>query len=663
MFTPQTKQKPRKLLNLYQTKYAKGVITSLADSIIPLDGLADLTNAELVQDARPRPRPSLIARAGDLAGTAIIGIGTFVKIVDGLPENWEISMQVVGGVGKICVRKDTDDWDEIGGSYDEAAWAQFCQSNNRVYVSNGVDDMSYFDIDSATIVTGSALADPSAPTAAKTGLTGTTYTYYYKISANNEFGETAASPADSETVGKLRDLWDSSNYVDVSWSAVPGADSYNVYVGDSSGNEYYIATVTGLAYRDDGTAAQNTFRLFPSGNSTTGPTLTFLFNSNGQLFGVGDINNPSYLWYSGQGTNSGDFSPFNGGGYVGINYGGDTVPVHVRAFRDGKGNPAITVLSKGAGNPGKLHHVTFESTTIGDTLIIYPNVYEANGQDGTISKFGVVETNNSLYYPTGDAFKTTGTKPSVINVLTTDDISQQIQPSVANLNRAAMANTVGVAHEGKIFWAVPTGSNTENNEIWIMDLSRRGLWILRWTVAARFMWIYEDNDGNTHLSVLTYDNEILEFSRSADTTDNGVAFRVRVASGAIVFDEGGVSMASIEIVRFKLLYPKGTIQINVYGLGEDGSVEQLANDTFEQTVSNTGWSQWAWAGHNTPTMWSGEVGIVNLYSRSVAVRPIEVDEILNELRWEIITEDTDCDFIHASTHIRGKIIPGLYYGD
>lgn len=663
MFTPPKNQPQPKELKVGQTKFPRGVITVLADSIMPVDGLADLTNAELVQDARPRPRPSLAPYGDDLIGDAYIGMGTFVKIVDGLPEYHEISMQTVGGVGKVYTRKDGGTWNLIGGSYDDTAWVQFCQSNFRVYISNGVDNMSYYDIELDSIVTASALSTPSAPTPTKTGLTGTNYTYYYKITANNAFGETAASTAGTVQVGSLRDVWDSSsNYVTVTWSSVSGATSYNIYVGDSSGNEYYLATVTGLSFKDDGSVAVNIFRLFPSGNSTTGPTLTFLYNSNGQLFGVGDINNPSYLWYSGQGSHAGDFSPFNGGGYVAINYGGETIPTHVRPFRTGKGDPAITVLSRGAGN-GKLHHVTFDSTTVGDTVIVFPNVFEANGQDGTVSKFGVVEANNSLYYPTGDAFKSTGTKPSVINILNTDDISEQIQPSVQALNRAAMDSSVGLFNQGKIYWAVPTGSSSENNEIWILDLSRKGLWILRWTVAAKFMWLYQDNSGVTHHLVLTYDNQVLEFTRAIATTDNGVGFRVRVASGAIVFDDEGVTMASVEMYRFKLLYPKGSIQINIYGLGEEGALSLLATDTYTQTVSRSGWGQLLWSDSALPSMYSDDVGAVDLFSQSVVVVPIEVDETLNEIRWEVIAEGADIDFILASERIKGTLIPGLYYGD
>lgn len=661
MFKPPQSTPKRRLINESQTSFPKGYISTLADSRIPVDGLADLTNMELVQDSLPRPRPSLIAYGADFLGTCI-GIGTFVKIVDGLPERWEISMQNISGTGKIHVRKDGDSWTEVGGSYDDAAWTDLTQSNNRVYISNGVDNMSYYDIDSNTIVSASALATPSAPVITQHGMSGSNFNYYYKVTANNAFGETAASVADSEDVSLIRDAWDAStNYIELAWSAVTGALSYNVYMGDSSGNEYYLATVTGLYFKDDGTISPNIFRLYPSGDSTTGPILKRLVNSNGQLFGVGDVDNPSYLWYSGTGTHSGDFSPFNGGGFVAINYGGETIPVAVRSFRDGRGNPAITVLSKGAGGKGKLHHVTFESQTIGDTLIIFPNVYEANGQSGTISPRGVVEANNNLYYPTGDAFKSTGTKPSVLNILSTDNISQSIDPDVQNLNITAMENCVGLEYQGKIYWSLPSGTGA-NSEIWILDLTRKGLWILRWTVAAEHLWIYEDNDGITHFMALV-DGMAMEFTRAANTRDEGGAFNTRVASGALTFDKSGMAMGSIEIARFKFLYPKGTIQVNVYGLGEDGVSQLISEESFEQQVSFTGFGQLLYSDGSVPSVYSDDVGPIDFTSQKIAVIAIEVDDILNELSWEILTDEANCDYFLSSVHLTGRNIDRLYYGD
>lgn len=666
MFTPAKGQKKRAPVNIEQTKFNKGYISTLADSRIPNDGLADTLNISIEQDGLPRPRPSLV-RYGEQPLGAVIGMGKFTKIVSGVPEYWEISMQVISGVGKLHIRKDGDTWVEVvdaDNSYDSAAWTMFTQTNNAVYISNGVDNMSFYDINAGTITKYSALATPGAPTVNQTGLTGTTFTQRYKISANNEAGESIASTAGTVQTSKQRDLWDgTTEYVEVTWSAVAGADTYNVYWGDAAGYEYYMTTVSGLSFTDTSAIAPNTFRLYPQADSSTGPKLTYLYNKNAQLFGVGDVNNRSYLWYSGAGADAGDFSPFNGGGYVPIDLGGESVPVNVRSFRDGKGTPALTVLTKGAGNAGKLYHVTFNQTTYGETVIIYPEVYEANGQSGTTSPMAVVEANNNLIYPTGTDFKSTGTKANIVNILATDSIAPSLERDLTKLSLGSMDKAVALENENKVYFALPVGTDY-NNEIWVHDLSRDGLWILRWTVEATYMWLYEDNAGETHHCVLTRDNVILEFSRSVATADDSQPFRTSLKSGGVVFDPTGITMASIETSRFKFLYPRGDINISISGIGEDGPTNSVASSTYSAKVALTDWGDVEYSSESEITDYSSEPTASEATSDDqVAVVPIEVDEILNQLTWTVTTEAADCDYLGPSVLTTGKAINGLYYGD
>lgn len=666
MFVPKKARKPRPPINIVQRKFNKGYVSTLSDSRIPNDGLADALNITLEQDGLPRPRPSLVRYGEQPLGT-MIGMGKFTKIVSGLPEYWEISMQDIGGTGKVHIRKDGDAWEAIvdaDNSYSSTAWTTFTQANSRVYISNGTNNMSYYDINAGTITAYSSLATPGAPTVTQTGLAGATYTMRYKISANNAAGESIASTAGTVTVTKLRDVWNgTSEYVDVTWSSVAGAVSYNVYWGDTAGYEYYLTTVTGLSFRDDSSIAPNTFRLYPAADSSTGPKLTNLYNKNSQLFGVGDVNNPSYLWYSGAGTEAGDFSPFNGGGYVPIDLGGDTVPVAVRSFHDGKGTSALTVLTRGGGRAGKVYHVVFNTTTYGETVIVYPEVYEANGQAGTSSPHAVVEINNNLIYPTGNDFKSTGTKPNLVNILATDSIAQALENDLTKLNLAAMDGAVGMEYQGKAYFALPVGASS-NNEVWVYDTTRNGLWILRWTVSAKWMWVYEDNSGTAHHCVLTSDNVVLEFSRAVATADDGVAFRTNVKGNGLTFDEAGDAMASIEFLRFKFLYPRGDIDINISGIGEDGPTQTLAATTITTIVPRTGFSNGEWSGPGNIVQWSETPEITTEEAgEQIHVEPVEVDEILNQATWEISTEAADTDYILSSVLTTGKAISGLYYGD
>jgi hypothetical protein len=669
MFVPQAKRKARKPINITQgapsgNGFKKGYQSFVTDSRMPFDALADLTNATLDQDNLPRPRQSLILHGEQPLGT-MLGAGTFIKIVAGHPEKWDISMQVIAGVGKIHVRKDGDTWVAATGTntYDDEATVNFCQSGKRVYVSNASNAMSYYDITTGATVEYTALTTPSAPTATGTGLAGTNYTYYYRITANNAVGESTASVADTEDVSTVRDSWASATqYITVTWSAVTNATSYSIYVGTVAGSEQYLTSTTGLTLKDDGSLTLNAFKLAPAGNSTEGPTLTYMWNKDGQLYGVGDIDNPDYLWYDAGATAVGDFSPFNGGGNVGINSGGDTVPQAVRSFRTGKGDPAVTVLSSGVAGVGKMHHVVFSTTTFDNNVITIPNVQEANGQGGTVSARAVLEANNSLWYPTGQDFKSTGTAANIQNILSTNSVSNDIIPDVQRLNLAAMSGSCGLVHENKLYWSLPVGGSS-NNQIWVKDLSRRGIWIMPWTISAQFMWLSEDNTtGDVNFCIYDGTN-ILAFSRSVSTQDNGVPFAGRVAHEGLVWSESGMTMGAIQEQRFKLLQPSGTIRTNAFGLDEDGAVNTLATDTFTQTSSFTGWGQLLYSNGANPSLYSDDVGMINFISTSVHVTTLEIDETLNQLGWEVTWDTANVDFYLSTVHTKGIEITNSYFGD
>ena len=95
--------------------------------------------------------------------------------------------------------------------------------------------------------------------------------------------------------------------------------------------------------------------------------------------------------------------------------------------------------------------------------------------------------------------------------------TQAIDPDVRKLNLAAMSKCVGLYYNGRIHWAVANGTST-NNEIWTLDIARGGLWILRWTLPADWLYLYEDNTGVTHFCALV-NNRIVEFTSSVSTQD------------------------------------------------------------------------------------------------------------------------------------------------
>jgi len=644
-------RKARKVVNIHQNKFPKAYVSTTDDSRRPLDSLSDMTNMEIIQDNVPRPRPPLV-RYGTQAPYSIIGRGKY-RYGGSRGLLWMLN---VSGTGKVYKQVDGGDFDIIGGTYDSTAWAMSVQSKGRAYVYNGVDNLTYIDLDAWTQNSYTALTTPGAPSVSKTGMAGTSFTHYYRISANNEVGESIASAVGSVTSGKIRDAWiENTDYNTVTWSTVTNATSYTVYYGSNSTDLYELYTVDGNAtttFIDYGTLATNPFKLAPEGNSTQGEVFTWMYvdAKNSQVFGITAGNK---LYYSAPGT--GDFSAYNGGGWVAIDEDGDTELNYVDGFRNGKGDPVLTVSARGAAGKGKLFHVTFETLTIGDQSITYPNVYEANGQAGTYAPRAVIKARDSLTYPTGLDFKSTGTSQNVVNILTTNTVSQGLEDDLPNISLANLHKAVGIEHRDKAYFALPVGSD-ENNEIWYMDFSRKNLWVLRWPIAAKDLWLYEDNAGTTHFCALV-DDIILEFTRAGAQThqDDGVAWRSRVAFESLVWDEDGLTLGKIRNQYYKLLYPKGTITANTTGLSSTGIRTSTGSDTFTVTTTPTAYDEWVY----DEFQYDEDPGEVNTYGRSVAVLKVKPKGLLAQLDWEVTADTAGSDYYLSAVNTRGFALDQL----
>lgn len=644
--------------------WLKGTTTALDDGRTPVDGLRASGNVILDQDGTIRPRPSLVRYGTQPTGTILGEVYEFRKAsatAGAVDEYWLITMQLVAGVAKIYVNKDGGAWTVCNGkTYSTTASAHFMQVDNKVLIMNGSDFLSYLDIPTLVVTPFVALSTQSITSAVATTIGGAGFTYYYQVTANSTVGETAASVATSVAVTKLRDLWiAASEYVTITWPANPTATAtttYNVYLAvqnpSGGGTATLIAAgVQGLTFRDDGTAAADVNTPAPLGDSTAGPKCTRGSVINGQVFLVGDKDNPRYIRYGGTGASVLDFSPFNGGGWVEIARGTKEIPVAVKAFRDGRGNPQINVLCQGTNGTGKRYLMSSQTVTVGTTVIAFFDITEDNGQDGTDSPDGVIVYRDSIWYPSRDGFKTTGTKPQLQNILSTDTVSETILNDVRNLNSAYMSLCVGLAFQGRLYWAVANGA-TANNEIWILDLNRGGAWMKPWNVAASWMMLYNDNAGQTHHIILK-NNVLYELTYAQASNDDGTSFATNATSGLIKFSEDTLEWAKVIDISFVLLRPQGVINFAVSGKTEDSSFAGVGTGSYVGTSSVAGWGEAGWGGApNKIFGWSNFSVVPISFGAAQQLVTVEVDEELNYIAWELDTNSLATDYQLADVIIR-----------
>lgn len=654
-------------LDILQT-WQDGYVDSLTADRIGKKGLRSTVNQQLKQNGTLTSRPSLVRYGNALPGTVLGEIVEFTKRTAGTSENYEAAMINVSGTTNLYYRKDGGTWTLAPGkSYNASARAHLCpirdtdenyDDEDKVLVLNGEDNLSYLDINTFTVVPFVALAATTAPTlAVGSAVTGTNFKHYYKVTASNR-GETAASSETSAQTNVPRSEWSNNAtpnnaYIDVTITRVTGAEKYHIYYSSESGAEVYLFSVddpgsgTTVTWRDSGTIEPNPFNPAPSGDTTAGPIGTRASFINGQVFITGDKNNPKYVRFGGTGQHILDFSPYGGGGYEPVG-GNKEVPVNVKSFRKNSGEPAITVLCKGTNGFGKRY--IFTPSQIGNTS--YFAVSEENGNDGTEAPDSVILDRDQLWYLSRDGIKTTLTKAQVQTILSTESVGDSIEDTIARFNTLSLEYACGLSWENKLYWAVAVGSD-RNNVIITLDLSslRKGAFMLPWNVAADWMWLYNDNSGQTHFCVLQ-NNTVYEFSENVATQDDGTAFPTSASMGMQPFSDDWQEWADVEWVKFVFSSLNGTINVGVTGGTEDKPLDIVGSQTETVESSVAGWSEAAWS----TLAWSETEAVPQDYSANNVEVLVEIGEELNWWEPTISTSNANVKYELSRIIIKRTLI-------
>lgn len=504
---------------------------------------------------------------------------------------------------------------------------------------NGVDTLSYLATSGTTITPFNSLSTPAAPTHnAYNTLTAGAFPITYRVTINSSVGETAASTALADSANKDRDNWSGTENIVINLPAIGSGASYNVYCGVVSGFEFLIASgiaSTATTFTDTGGTSmpQDFTRLFPTTNSTAGPKTTRGVNIGGRAFMTGDVDHNYYVWNGGDPGHELDFSPANGGGFSVVNSGGKELPVAVKLHRDGKGTPSIKVYCQGT--KGKRFTLTPDQVTFGTTIISFYDVTEDEGESGTTSPDGILYYNNSMWYPATDGFETDGTLPQIQNVLTTRKTSNTILTDIKTLNQNAMNGVTGFVFDGRLCWALPVNSDT-NNEIWVLDVDRKGAWMKPFSIAAQWMWVTNDNTGNTHHMILS-NNTMYDMTYASLTTDDGKAFLTNGQSGEIYFSDDKRMWVQLLQVIIVLSAPQGQMNWQITGKTEDSSLAALGDPTSFTAQVNKEVAGWGEVNKNILGWGRNRWSKVNLVptdsSASTQELIIEVDETIQHFSY------------------------------
>lgn len=589
--------------------------------------------------------------------------GDFADIdgFDYFDNNGSIHLVAAAG-GKIW--RSTDDgttWSECtGGSYTAGNDCNFNQNGSFLYITNGVDNIIRYD-GTTTLATYTALTTPAAPGVAKTGNTGTGYTYYYKQAAVNTVGFSEASAASSAiTTATPRESWDdTTNFVVVTPAAFQGTQTrMDIYISENDVDYFYLAStvLTGQTFKDNGSALPVPGTAAPTDNTSQGPLVEELTNVGSRMYGVRDTDNRYRIWFSGAGQFAGAFSSAYDGGYLDWQEGGKFMPVKVEDYRDGKGDPYATVWCKSADGQGCILQLTLEVLTIEDISITVPSAYKLPGSRGTPSPGSVVNVLNDFMFYNSQGFYNLGSRPQLLNLLSTDEYSANIRPSVRRIKKSGEANIATEYFDAKVYFSVPINGDTNDTTV-IYDTERKA-WLPRaFTLGFKKFLRYTDTNGEQHLLCLKPgDSRLSEISEDF-TGDYGEAFATTLKTALLPTTDNRFEFQFTEEAETEFANPQGEITIDLVGIERAKGFGTIKSKNLTNIATQS-----INAGHDTflhdTTLHDDTTELPEVVSESSVKRYMAVQKELNAVQWNITTTKRDSKYLLRTLQTWGTATQG-----
>lgn len=621
------------------TNVKKGVITLVDKSMLPRNALETADNVYLYEDGQAGVRP----------GVAWYGVespnGQPIEGFDYFDAAGVIHLIMKAGTKMYRSLDNGSTWDECTGvTFTAGLWTNFNQNGNLSYVTNGGDPIALYD-GTTVLQSYTSLSTPAAPTVAETGTgltSGTSYNYYYKCARVNKIGFSAASPASVVIqTGIPRESWSTgTNYATLTLPALALTQTrYDIYVSTDDVDYYYLGSTDTTTYIDDGTAVIVPGTSAPADNTTQGPLVAELVNVGSRQYGVRDPNNRYRIWFTGAGNFAGSFSSAYDGGYLDWQEGGKYIPVKVEDYRDGKGTPYATVWCDSADGTGCILQMSLETLTIGDISITVPSAYKLPGSRGTPAPGSVVNVLNDYFFYNSQAFYNLGSRAQFLNLLSTDEASANIRPTVKEISTTGESGIASIYYDAKVLFSVPYGSST-NNATAVYDTEQKAWLPKAFTIGFSKFLRYTDTDGNNRLLALKPGDTRLSEIGTNIQGDYGVPFETILTTGLYPVSKNRFEFQFTEEAEIELNNPGGTINVELIGIERSRGFRSTNSETITSTLTDTGHSTFL---HST-TVHSDTSNAPDTYSESSVKRYFPVQKELNAIQWRITTNTIDARY-------------------
>lgn len=622
--------------------FKRGVITLIDKSRLPKDALEQADNLFLVEDGQPSLRPGVAYFGTAPSGSAIDGFDYY---------DTSTTVHLVAASGGSFYRS-TDDgttWTILtGATYTAGTTVNFNQYATYLYITDGTNNIARYD-GTTTLQTYTSLATPAAPTPAITG-GGVGFNYYYKISPVNTVGFGIASPATAAQAFALdRSTWVAgTNKLTLTMPvSVSTQTRWDIFLSTDGVNYYYLNSVATdpstpavVTWVDDGTSIVVPSTVAPTANTTQGPKVKELTNVGSRMYGVRDTVNLWRIWFSSGSPPLGAFSSAYDGGYLDWNPGGKFLPVKVVDYRDGKGTPLATVFCNSADGQGCILQMSLDIFTIGDISITVPSAYKLPGSRGTPAPDSVINVLNDYMFYNSQAFYNLGSRQNFQNLLSTDESSSNIRPTVKQISTSGEANIASSYFDAKVYFSVGIGSST-NNQTVVYDTERKAWLPKAFDIGFKKFLRYTTTGSSPKLLALRVgDTKLSEISTTIQG-DYGVAFTSTLKTGLYPTLKNRFGFQWTEQAEMEFSNPTGQISVELIGIERSRGFSSQGSTTVTSTLSTTGWDTFLW----DTTLWDDTSTAIDTFSESTVKRYFRVGRELNAVQWMITTNTLDANYV------------------
>jgi hypothetical protein len=368
------------------------------------------------------------------------------------------------------------------------------------------------------------------------------------------------------------------------------------------------------------------------------------------MYGVRDTVNLWRIWFSSGSPPLGAFSSAYDGGYLDWNLGGKYKPVKVVDYRDGKGTPLATVFCNSADGQGCILQMSLDIFTVGDISITVPSAYKLPGSRGTPAPDSVINVLNDYMFYNSQAFYNLGSRQNFQNLLSTDESSANIRPTVKQISTTGEANIASAYYDAKVYFSVGIGSTTNNQTI-VYDTERKAWLPKAFDIGFKKFLRYTTTGSSPKLLALRVGDTRLSEIGTSIQGDYGTAFTSTLKTGLYSVAKNRFEYQWSEQADMEFSNPTGQIGIELLGIARGRGFTSQGTATVTAALTTTGWDTFLW----DSTLWDDTSTAIDTYSESTVQRYFRLGKELRAVQWVVTTNSLDANYVLRVLQTSGTV--------